>query len=205
MLRQLIIILALMILPNFAHGKPKSQTLDYGVTVTPIQKDAYIVTDTAFHYSRVLVVKLINGTVFIVSSPFESMGTQSMMSWIRKDLKPDKVIAINTTTISMEPVENDVFHRMGVETWASDLTLKLHRERGSLLRKGAASSFKDLKLKNRVLQTPISSLRTPLPSPKAKLLTKVTKPSWFIFQVMPTLPITWSSISRSAKFCLAAV
>jgi hypothetical protein len=41
------------------------------------------------------VVQTEEGTVILVSSPFEKLGTQALLNWVVKTLAPKKMAAIN--------------------------------------------------------------------------------------------------------------
>lgn len=104
--------------------------------VEKLQNNVYVATDLKHHNSRVLIVKGEKGSVMIVSSPFENKGTEKMMKWVVGNLQPKKMIAINTHYHLDGTGGNPVYHKYGVETWASVATNLLSKEKGSSMLKG---------------------------------------------------------------------
>ena len=72
----------------------------------------------------------------LVSSPFEDKGTEKMMKWVVENLKPKRMIAVNTHYHLDGAGGNPVYHKYGVETWASEFTNRLSKEKGPSMMKG---------------------------------------------------------------------
>lgn len=137
-------------LSEVESDRPKK--LSYNLQVSEIEKDVYVVTDKDFHDSNVLVMKMTDGTVVLVSSPFENLGTKSLMDWVRKTLKPKKMVAINPHFHFDGTGGNEVYHEFGVETWSSDLTKQLRQATSKKSLEKTASSYTRDDLKQRLLK-----------------------------------------------------
>lgn len=127
--------------------------LAYNLMVSRIDSDVFVVTDRDFYSSNVLVVKVSDGSVVIVSSPFENLGTQTLMDWVTKTMKPKKVVAINTHFHLDGTGGNEVYKKMGVETWSSDLTKKLRLEENKKDRIKGPEFQKSMDLKRSILNS----------------------------------------------------
>jgi glyoxylase-like metal-dependent hydrolase (beta-lactamase superfamily II) len=135
--------------------------LAHNMTVTKIAPDSFVVTDRDFYSSNTLVVKTGDGTVVLVSSPFENLGTMTLMDWVIKTLSPKKMVAINTHFHLDGTGGNEIYKKMGVEIWSSDLTKTLRNEDNQKDRVKAAEFYTDEKLKKRVLDSnPIAADHT---------------------------------------------
>lgn len=99
--------------------------LDHEMVVRPIAENTFVLTDTEYRDSNVLVAHMADNSVFILSSPFESVGTETLVSWIRKKWNPKGIVAINTHFHMDGTGGNEAFKKLGVETWAGDLTRSL--------------------------------------------------------------------------------
>lgn len=85
--------------------------------------------------------------VVIASSPFETQGARDLINWTHSRLNPRKIVAINTHFHSDGTGGNEAYVEAGAEIWANELTLKLHKAKGQLMRKEVAESFSDLSLR----------------------------------------------------------
>ncbi len=106
-------------------GRINSET-----SYTKIAPDTYVVTDEAYHESNVLVARMPDNTVIIASSPFETKSAEAMMTWIQKEFKPKKIIAINTHYHADGTGGNEAYQNHNVEIWASEMTQGLHIKNG---------------------------------------------------------------------------
>lgn len=126
-------------------SKPKwdSTKFDQEFAVKEIAPDTYVVTDKTFFDSNVLVAKMKDGSVFIASSPFETVGTRELIGWIKAKWAPTKIVAVNTHFHADGTGGNEAFKEAGIETWASTLTSKLQQENAESARKFEATNFAD--------------------------------------------------------------
>ncbi len=99
--------------------------LSSGFQIQKIAPSTYVATDTDFYWSNILVTKTGDDTVLIASSPFDSQGSRLLIDWIKDELKPKRIISINTHFHRDGIAGNEVFHQENVETWASKKTIDL--------------------------------------------------------------------------------
>ena len=132
-------------------GPPRAAArIDAELAIHPLGGGAFVITHEPFHASNVLVVRMPDGTVVICSSPFESQGTQSLVSWVRATMHPARIVAIATHFHLDGSGGDDAYAALGVETWSSTLTQVLLRERGAKMRAGAATGIDDPARRRRV-------------------------------------------------------
>lgn len=137
------------------HSTPSNiKKLNFGLQVSKVGKDSFIITDKDFYNSNILVVKLTDGTVIIVSSPFENLASKEMMRWIQKNLSPKKLVAINTHFHRDGTGGNTVYKKYGAKTWSSFLTKKLLVEANKSKSVQSANFFKDPKQRRKILNSP---------------------------------------------------
>lgn len=127
--------------------------LDYNLKVTKLNENAFVVTDQDFYSSNILVVKMEDESVVIVSSPFEDLGTKALMKWVKSSLKPKRMVAINPHFHLDGTGGNEIYKKMGVETWSSDLTKELRLAENKKDRKKGAEFYKDTSLRKRILDS----------------------------------------------------
>lgn len=129
----------------------KVENIGNELKVEMIKKNAYIVTDTTFYNSRVLIVKMRDGTVVITSSPFENESSEKLMKWVKNSLEPKKIVAINTHFHRDGSGGNEVYINEGAEVWSSELTKKMVKEK--IGKPKDVSFYKDNKIINRILKS----------------------------------------------------
>lgn len=155
-------------LTAFASLPTKYDTLAHHMEVRKISDDVFVVTDTEYHYSNVLVVRMGDGTVVLASSPFESVGTETLLDWVEHTLKPKRIVAINTHFHMDGTGGNETYKKKGVETWSSDLTQKLQLEKQTELIKGSAQGFDNDELKRRLLKSRVITAENTFPTEMGK-------------------------------------
>ena len=152
---------------NTSFAKSDVIRLPHNIEIRKITDNAYTATDVDYHESTVLIVKTQDETVVIASSPFEGVGTQAMMDWIKKDLKPKKMVTVNTHFHLDGSGGNEVYEKNGVEIWSSDLTQKFQKEKLKGTLKGAARGFKG-DLEKRILNTQVVPAKHTFPAKEGK-------------------------------------
>ncbi|WP_176736680.1 metallo-beta-lactamase [Oligoflexus tunisiensis] len=140
-MRCLLLSLSLTLLSCSTLSHSRSDKFLSQFTVKEIAPQTYVVTDLSYHNSNVMVAVMPDQTVLIASSPFETQGADALLQWIRAELKPRKVIAINTHFHADGTGGNEAYKAHGVEIWASDLTRKLQQERGESQKIKEAAGF----------------------------------------------------------------
>jgi glyoxylase-like metal-dependent hydrolase (beta-lactamase superfamily II) len=143
--------IGLLICVGSSVANSAESELAYRMKVSKIDADTFVVTDSEFYSSNILVVKMLDGTVVIVSSPFENLGTQTLMDWITSTMKPKRMVAINTHFHLDGTGGNEIYKKTGVETWSSDLTKQLRLEENKKDRVAAAEFYKNEELQRRIL------------------------------------------------------
>lgn len=123
-----IVFIYILFLSLIGLANPIQTQINKGMSVQEIAPDSYLVREKTFSDQNILITKMKDGTVVVSSSPFDTMDTRKMIQWINKELKPKKIIAINTHFHSDGTGGNEAFHEAGAEIWANDLTDKLYRE-----------------------------------------------------------------------------
>ena len=135
--------------------RPASERIDAELSVRRVARDAYVITHEPFHASNVLVVRMDDGTLVICSSPFETEGTRAMLKWLRAELRPSRMIAINTHFHLDGTGGNEAYREAGVEIYASRHTQELQQQRGARVRDGAADDFDEPAMRDRVARVPM--------------------------------------------------
>jgi len=104
--------------------EPFTVILEKELKIEKIQKDVYVATALKFYNANTLIARMEDGTVVLASSPYENLGTQILLKWINKHLYPKKIVAINTHFHADGTGGNQIYHEMGVQTWATEETAK---------------------------------------------------------------------------------
>lgn len=127
--------LFILFLASCAH-QSKTTPTDFPITleeetrIDKIQDDVYVATELRFYDSNILITRMKDGTVVLASSPYENQGTRRLIKWVRTNLNPTKIVAINTHFHADGTGGNQVYHEEGVETWATRMTAKLQMTEG---------------------------------------------------------------------------
>jgi glyoxylase-like metal-dependent hydrolase (beta-lactamase superfamily II) len=129
------------------------EKLDHNMIVEKIMDNVYMVTDVDYRSSNVLAVKMADGTVFLASSPFENVGTATLLDWVQSKLKPKHIVALNAHFHMDGSGGNEIYNKSGVETWSSDQTKKLQQTKLKDLIADAAKGYKKKDLRERLLQS----------------------------------------------------
>ena len=143
--------------------------LDHAMVVKPIAENTFVVTDTEYRDSNVLVARMPDNSGVILSSPFESVGTETLLSWIHKKWSPHEIVAINTHFHMDGTGGNEAFKKRGVETWAGDLTRSLQVSKLHQLIESAALGYTRQDLKDRLLKSRVVVADHIFPSAQGKI------------------------------------
>ena len=65
-------------------------SISKNLVVSEVAPKTFVVKDSSFYNSNVLVAKVSDETVVILSSPIETIRTQRMLKWIQNELNPKK-------------------------------------------------------------------------------------------------------------------
>jgi metallo-beta-lactamase class B len=137
--------------------------VDGEIRVRSLGHDAWLATHEPFHASNVLVVKMPDGAVVFCSSPFDTVGTRALVTWVQSMLRPSRMVAINTHFHMDGTGGNEAYRAMGVTTYGSDLTQKLLAEKGMNVKDGAAEDFEGTK-RRRLLDTRVMAADKTFPA-----------------------------------------
>jgi metallo-beta-lactamase class B len=129
--------------------------IDEELSVRSLAIDTYLVVHEPFVSANVLVAKMPDGTVVICSSPVETEASRALVAWVKRTLKPTRIIAINTHFHPDGTGGNDAYREHGVETYASTLTQRLLKEKGVPMLAESAKSFEGTE-RERILATKIA-------------------------------------------------
>lgn len=123
-----LVIMYILFVSSSVFASLEKMQINKGMSIQEIAPKSYLVRETTFSDQNILVTKMNDNSVIVSSSPYDTVDTNELISWINKNLKPKKIITINTHFHSDGTGGNEAFHNAGAEIWASDLTDKLYRE-----------------------------------------------------------------------------
>ncbi|WP_132321606.1 subclass B1 metallo-beta-lactamase [Pseudobacteriovorax antillogorgiicola] len=158
----------LMAIAKTAFSKQETIKLKHNLEIAKIENNVYVATDHEFYQSNSLIIKMQDRSVVVVSSPFENLATEELVNWIKGNLNPKKMIAINPHFHRDGTGGNSVFGKYGIETWSSDLTIDLRKKANMVDPKKAAAFYKDPDLRQRILNSPVKSARNSFPIKEGK-------------------------------------
>lgn len=143
--------------------------LKHNMSANIVSPDVFVVTDNDYRSSNVLVVKVADGTVVVASSPFENVGTETLLSWIKATLKPKRMVAVNAHFHMDGTGGNEAYKKNGVETWSSDLTQKLQLAKSKELIADSAKGYKSAELRQRLIKSNVVLADNVFPLEKGKV------------------------------------
>jgi len=127
-------------------------SIDEHLASIKINKNTFVVRDTSFYNTNVLVSKMPDGTVLIASSMYDTVTTNKMITWIKKQFSPKKILAINTHFHADGTGGNEAYHNNGVEIWSSNQTKDLYSKRADSMRSSLAKFVKDKRMSKNILK-----------------------------------------------------
>lgn len=146
--------LALIVLTGCSTVGGRSKfSISKNLKVQTLNKQSYVIKDVSFYNSNVLVSRMPDDTVLIVSSPIDTTKTRDMLKWIEKTLQPKKIIAINTHFHADGTGGNEAYQEVEAEIWTSPKTHKLHSKKAATMGQSLADFIKNDDLKESVLAT----------------------------------------------------
>nr|AIA17614.1 SPM_beta_lactamase [uncultured bacterium] len=120
-----------------------STALDDNLSAKLIRPDVWLVQDRSFYDTNVMLARMPDGTVVIASSFIDTPKTARLIAWIKKNLKPKEIRAINTHFHFDGTGGNEAYHREGVQTWSTQETLSLYKGRADSMRSSLAATLPD--------------------------------------------------------------
>lgn len=127
-------------------------SISKNLVVDLVAPNTYVIKDISFYNSNVLVTKMTDGTAVITSSPVETVRTKTMLKWVEDELRPKKIIAINTHFHADGTGGNEGYQSVGAEIWSSKQTNSIYQEKADSMRAGLANFVKDKELRELVLK-----------------------------------------------------
>ena len=73
--------------------------------------------------------------VVLIDTPYEPLATEQLVNWIKENLSPNKITAINTGFHIDNLGGNEVLRSMGIDIYGADLTVELVKSRSESTRK----------------------------------------------------------------------
>lgn len=140
---------------TIAAQSPETIKLDHNMEVKKIMEDVFMITDQDYRSSNILAVKMKDGTVFLASSSFEGVGTETLLTWVKKNLNPKRIVAVNTHFHMDGTGGNEVYKKNAVEIWSSEMTKKLQLEFGQTMINKVAPDYDRKELRERILKSKV--------------------------------------------------
>jgi glyoxylase-like metal-dependent hydrolase (beta-lactamase superfamily II) len=118
-----------------AASKPSADAAELarvGLVIRELLPDVFLAVQQSPNQSsaNILLVRMPDGSVVICSSPYDTDTTRALVRYVRARFTPSRIIAINTHFHADGTAGNEGYAAEGVETYASDHTIKLQAERG---------------------------------------------------------------------------
>lgn len=116
---------------NFISGLAQYRVkLDSTLFISKLSDTIYIATHYFPWESNSMIIKASEKEVILIDTPYENEATKKMLEWIYKELKPQKITAINTGFHIDNLGGNECLIKNNIEIYGSDLTAKLVEELG---------------------------------------------------------------------------
>lgn len=148
-----ILLITLLLTNACSFSQKKEQPLNQDLKITSLNEQSFVIQDTSFYESNILVSKMPDETVIIASSPIDTKKTKELLQWIKQNLNPKKIIAINTHFHFDGTGGNEAYVDAGVQVWSSHMTKKLYEKRASSMRSSLAKSLTDKNQQQNLLNT----------------------------------------------------
>ncbi|MBI3070954.1 MAG: polysaccharide deacetylase family protein [Deltaproteobacteria bacterium] len=101
----------------------------------PLAPNVWVVTHERPTPSNSLVVRVADGTLVLVSTPFDAVATRAVIAWLKKTFPGAPVVAINSHHHFDGSGGNEALVAAGIPVYASDATAQLLSERGESMRR----------------------------------------------------------------------
>ncbi len=124
---------------------------------------AWLVTHTQAYDSNSLLVETDDKTLVLCDTPMSEAATLELLAWAHDRFGERRWIVVNGHFHPDCTAGNAAMIDAGAEVWASDLTARLHRERGRAQLESLAEGFPDDPLADEFLQTRVRDATTTFP------------------------------------------
>ena len=98
--------------------------------ISKLSDTIYVVTHDFPWESNSLIIKASDKEVVLIDTPYDTTATALLYNWINNNLKPEKIIAINTGFHVDNLGGNQYLREKGIDIYGSDRTCVLIDERG---------------------------------------------------------------------------
>lgn len=119
----------LLALASAAFGQIK---LSKDLKLDQVAEGAWVVRHDWTFPSNSAVLRMPGGEVILVDTPCTSKATARLVDWVRSQLKPSVIVAVNTHYHVDRLGGNGALRRLGIISWGTAHTARLLEERGRL-------------------------------------------------------------------------
>lgn len=133
-MKKAILLLALLTCILATGYSQSKATLSEELYITGLNDTIYVVTHNFPWPSNSLVVNC-GKEVVLIDTPYEPLATELLVNWIKENLSPNKITAINTGFHIDNLGGNEVLRSMGIDIYGADLTVELVKSRSESTRK----------------------------------------------------------------------
>jgi metallo-beta-lactamase class B len=143
-LRVTLLFLALLALPpaGGVMANEKRIALGEDLSVTEIEKDAFVITHSFPWPSNSLLIRGSNSDCILVNTLCDNQGARMLVDWIKDNFGDVNLIAINTGFHVDNIGGNEFLLSKGIAVYGSNLTAKLVTERGQAEKSRLLEGFK---------------------------------------------------------------
>ncbi len=122
-------LILLLALASVAFGQIK---LSKDLKLDKVAEGAWVVRHDWTFASNSVVLRMPGGEVVLVDTPCTSKATARLVEWVRDQLKPSVIAAVNTHYHVDRLGGNGALRRLGIVSWGTTHTARLLQERGRL-------------------------------------------------------------------------
>ncbi|HWR53305.1 MAG TPA: MBL fold metallo-hydrolase [Bryobacteraceae bacterium] len=122
-------LILLLALASAAYGQIK---LSKDLKLQKVAEDAWVVRHDWTFASNSVVLRMPGGEVVMIDTPCTSKATARLVEWIRDELKPSVLTAVNTHYHVDRLGGNGALRRLDIVSWGTTHTARLVKERGKL-------------------------------------------------------------------------
>jgi metallo-beta-lactamase class B len=137
-----LLFLALVTLPAGVKADEKKIALSENLSITEIEKDAFVVTHSFPWASNSLLVRRSNSDCILVNTLCDNQGAKLLADWIKNNFGEVNLVAINTGFHVDNIGGNEFLLSKGIAVYGSNLTAKLVTERGQAEKSRLLEGFK---------------------------------------------------------------
>jgi glyoxylase-like metal-dependent hydrolase (beta-lactamase superfamily II) len=143
-LRVTLLFLALVALfvAGGAKADEKKIALSKDLSITEIEKDAFVITHSFPWASNSLLIRVSNSDCILVNTLCDNQGARMLVDWIKNSFGEVNLIGINTGFHVDNIGGNEFLLSSGIAVYGSNVTVKLITERGQAEKSRLLEGFK---------------------------------------------------------------